>query len=347
MTTAPSRPQLASHVAMAALILTVLLFKLLPAALAGLLLFSLIGRISAALMRHGPFRIPRRANAAALSLVILSLAAVFALAGLTGFHLAEQPDAMVKLMNSMADVLAQLHTSLPAAVQSYVPASLDELRSALAEALKTHGEKISVAGVEALKGIVQVLLGLVVGGMLAWQSFRDPEAYLPLSATLMTRFSHLRRAFEKVVFAQVRISLVNTFLTALYLRLLLPLLGIDLPLTKTLITLTFVAGLLPIIGNLISNTAIIVISLGASLEAGLISLAFLVAVHKLEYFLNAHIVGRGVDATAWELILAMLGMEAVFGLPGLVAAPILYAYAKHELGLAGLIGARPSPPGEI
>ena len=34
---------------------------------------------------------------------------------------------------------------------------------------------------------------------------------------------------------------------------------------------------------------------------------------------------------AWELLLAMLVMEAAFGLPGLVAAPVFYAYVKREL----------------
>ncbi|MCK7494761.1 MAG: hypothetical protein MZW92_29275 [Comamonadaceae bacterium] len=38
----------------------------------------------------------------------------------------------------------------------------------------------------------------------------------------------------------------------------------QLPLTKTLIAVTFFAGLLPVIGNLISNTVIVVVSLAHS-----------------------------------------------------------------------------------
>ena len=34
---------------------------------------------------------------------------------------------------------------------------------------------------------------------------------------------------------------------------------------------------------------------------------------------------------AWELLLAMLVMEAAFGISGLIAAPIYYAYLKDEL----------------
>jgi predicted PurR-regulated permease PerM len=67
------------------------------------------------------------------------------------------------------------------------------------------------------------------------------------------------------------------------------------------------------------------------------SLAFLVLIHKLEYFVNARIVGTQIRARAWELLVAMLTMEAAFGIPGLVAAPIYYAYLKDELKSRGLI----------
>ena len=74
-----------------------------------------------------------------------------------------------------------------------------------------------------------------------------------------------------------------------------------------------------------------------SIEVASGSLAILVIVHKLEYFLNARIVGSQIRANAWELLLAMLLMESAFGLMGLVAAPIYYAYLKDELAARGQI----------
>jgi predicted PurR-regulated permease PerM len=115
------------------------------------------------------------------------------------------------------------------------------------------------------------------------------------------------------------------------------LLGVSLPFTKTLIVVTFVAGLLPVLGNIISNTAIVIASLAAGLGVAVGSLAFLVVIHKLEYFLNARIVGGEIKASAWELLCAMLVFEAAFGLQGLVAAPIFYAYLKAELRNLGWI----------
>jgi predicted PurR-regulated permease PerM len=67
------------------------------------------------------------------------------------------------------------------------------------------------------------------------------------------------------------------------------------------------------------------------------SLAFLIVIHKLEYFLNARIVGGQIRAHAWELLLAMLVMEAAFGIAGVAAAPIYYAYLKDELAARELI----------
>ena len=61
------------------------------------------------------------------------------------------------------------------------------------------------------------------------------------------------------------------------------------------------------------------------------SLVYLVVIHKFEYFLNARIIGNQIRANAWELLIAMVMMEAVFGLAGIVAAPIYYAYIKSEL----------------
>ena len=101
--------------------------------------------------------------------------------------------------------------------------------------------------------------------------------------------------------------------------------------------ITFVAGLLPVVGNLISNTAIFVVGLSLSIWVALGALAYLIVIHKVEYFLNARIVGGQIKARAWELLLVMLVFEAAFGIAGLVAAPVYYAYLKSELKAQGWV----------
>ena len=140
-----------------------------------------------------------------------------------------------------------------------------------------------------------------------------------------------------MVFAQVKISAINTLLTALYVLVALPLAGVRLPFAGTVVAVTFLTGLLPVVGNLLSNTVIVVISLGASVWVAVASLVFLVVIHKLEYFVNARIVGGEIRAAAWEILLALFALEAAFGLAGIAVAPIVYAYAKQELVDRGLV----------
>jgi predicted PurR-regulated permease PerM len=104
-----------------------------------------------------------------------------------------------------------------------------------------------------------------------------------------------------------------------------------------MVIVTFFVGLLPVLGNLISNTIIVIISLSHSLHVAAGSLGFLILIHKLEYFVNARIIGGQIKARAWELLIAMVAMDAAFGVHGVIAAPIFYAYVKKELSDRELI----------
>jgi predicted PurR-regulated permease PerM len=200
-----------------------------------------------------------------------------------------------------------------------------------------HVQKISVVGMEGLKVFAHILLGMVVGGMAAVHHFDEHETAPAFVGALRSRLRNLTTAFDKVVFAQVKISGLNMILTAVYLLVALPLFGIHLPMATILVLLTFAFGMLPVVGNLVSNTVIVVISLGVSPGVGAASLLFLVLIHKAEYFMNARIVGHEVQATAWELLSAMLLFEAAFGIAGLVAAPVVYAWLKAEVKAHGMI----------
>ena len=178
---------------------------------------------------------------------------------------------------------------------------------------------------------------MVIGAMVSLRDALGDAERAPLARALAERIFRLGEAFRRIVFAQVRISALNTFFTAIYLVGVLPFFGVHLPLTKTMIVVTFLAGLLPVVGNLISNSVIVIVSMAHSPQVAFSSLGFLVVIHKLEYFLNARIVGGQINARAWELLTAMLVMESAFGIAGLVAAPIAYAWLKDELAALRLI----------
>jgi len=220
---------------------------------------------------------------------------------------------------------------LPDFIAEQLPVDVEELRQAVVAWLGLHAGELRQVGAEAGRTLAHIFFGLGIGVLASLHGVRPHEPLGPLARAMQERVVRVGEAFRRVVFAQTRISAVNTFLTALYLFVALPLAGVHLPLAKTVLVITFLVGLLPVVGNLLSNTIIVILSLSVSLSVAIASLIFLVVIHKLEYFLNAHMIGAQVHAHAWELLLAMLVMEAAFGIPGLIAAPIYYAYVKDEL----------------
>lgn len=326
-----SRPVVASYLLAVLAFFLVLHFHLIAAVIAGLSVHVLTLSLAARLPGHWSGGAQRIAlGTLAVLVVLVLLGAGF---GLWAFL---RDNGLSSLLSAAAGTLENLRRSLPEALSASLPSTVDDLRAAAAGLLREHGNRLSVAGMEGIKLFAHVLLGMVVGGMTSLHRFEEKGA-LPFAKALKGRLGHLTDAFEKVVYAQVSISLLNSLLTALYLFAVLPLFGTSLPMRTVLIALTFICGLLPVVGNLLSNLVIVLISLGSSPAVGLGSVVFLIAIHKLEYFTNAKIVGGRVHASAWELLCAMLLLEAIFGLSGMVAAPVAYAWVKSELKETGMV----------
>ncbi len=331
----PRGVRIASYLLAATLIVVVLRFGLLPAAMSALLVFELVHTLAP--------RVARRTSTTGgrtLAVFLLTLATgatiVASIAAIVVF-VRSDAGSLAGLLSRMAQILENWRATLPVWLVAWLPADVDTLRTSATQWLRQHAAELQSAGGEALRISVEILIGLIIGGMIALADARPHGERQPLEAALLARLGRIADAFRRVVFAQVRIAALNAVLTGLYLLVALPMAGIQLPLQKTLVVVTFLCGLIPVAGNLISNTIIVVFSLGHGFWVGVASLAFLVVIHKLEYFMNARIIGTQIDARAWELLSAMLLMEAVFGIGGVVAAPIVYAYVKRELADRGLV----------
>ncbi len=328
--------EMATWMIAAILLVFVVYSHLLPALLAGLLMYELVHLLAARinLRRFGgrPAKIVAVALLASLMATLITLATI----GLMSFFHSDT-SKLPTLLQKMAVIIEGSRTMLPEWLVEKLPTSAEGIQIAAVELLRTHASTVQTAGKEMGRTLVHVLIGLIIGAMISLREVTAQHRYGPLSGALAERVRLLGDAFRRIVFAQVRIAALNAFFTAIYLVVILPLLGVNLPLTKTLIIITFLAGLLPVVGNLISNSVIVVVSLGHSLQIAVASLLFLIIIHKLEYFLNARIIGTQIRSQAWELLLAMLAMEAAFGIMGVVAAPIYYAYLKSELVRKGLI----------
>ena len=319
-----------SYLIAAGALLFVLLFHLLPALLAGFLVHELVYVVAKRL----PLKALKNSRAKVVAVAILTaLIVTLLIAGSMGILAFFHSDAgnLSMLLGKLAAILDQSKSMLPAAIQAYIPPDTETLKQNIVAWLRGHIPEVQGFGKEAATIAARVLVGMILGALISLHVVQPGHARGPLARALLARAERLAQAFRCVVFAQVKISFINTLFTLFYLSVVLPLAGIHLPLVKTMTAITFIIGLIPVVGNLISNTVIVIVSLGVSIQVAMASLVFLILIHKLEYFLNARIVGSRINASAWELLLTMLFMEAAFGLSGVIAAPIYYAYLKSEL----------------
>jgi predicted PurR-regulated permease PerM len=331
---AVTRHEIAAWMLMATGLLVVLRLQLLSALLAGLLVYEVV--------HVAVLRLRRRLSNARAGMVAVTALAILVIgvvaAAATGLVvLVRSGGHLASLLEKLADSVALARANLPSALVEGLPANADDLKDATVDWLRLHAKEIRTVGADFGRTLVHIVVGLVIGAMLSLTDLRPHNVGRPLARALAERMSRLGNVFRRIVFAQVRVSAINTLLTAGFLLAGLPIFGAHLPLSKTLVVLTFVVGLLPVVGNLISNTVVVVVALSVSPYVAAAALVFLIVIHKLEYFLNARIVGAQVNARAWELLAAMLLMEAAFGIPGVVAGPIYYAYMKDELTARQLV----------
>lgn len=224
---------------------------------------------------------------------------------------------------------------LPPDIGAQLPEGAVEIQRAMASYLASKAGTLATTGRAWLSGLLFAYVGLLIGALAAARP--STPGLKPLAAQLHLRVRRFGETFRQIVVAQFWIALFNTCLTAVFLLAILPLTGHRLPYTMALILLTFVAGLIPIVGNLICNGVLTLVGLSVSPGVALACLAFLIAIHKAEYFINAKVIGHRTHMGVWELLSVMFVMEAVFGPAGLVAAPLFYAYGKKELQASGWV----------
>jgi len=314
----------------------VLKLHLLSALMAGLLTHELVRLLAPLVEKRLTSKRARLVALAALAILTITLLILLTF-GIFAFFKSDTGNRQA-LLDKTDHILTDARTKMPPWIVDNLPTNADALKSFAAGWVDEHSKEIQHAGKEVIHFFVRGLVGMVIGALISLHEEGSAVSQMrPFAAALTLHVSRFAHAFRQIIFAQVQISAINTVFTGIFLAGILPAFAIHLPLTKTLIAITFLVGLLPVIGNLISNTLIFIVGLSISVYVGVGALVFLVVIHKLEYFLNARIVGTRIRASAWELLLAMIVLEVAFGIAGLIAAPIYYAYIKNELSDAGLI----------
>jgi predicted PurR-regulated permease PerM len=195
----------------------------------------------------------------------------------------------------------------------------------------------------ATKEFAFLLIGIVVACSLFLNPAMDLEKgrhrlrnnlYTLTTDQIVARFRSFYRSFETVMGAQIIIALINTAFTAIFS------LAIHLPHALIVIGVTFMCGMLPIIGNIISNSLITAIAFTISPQLAISALIFLIVLHKLEYFLNSKIVGTRINNPVWLTLLGLILAERLMGVPGIILAPVILHFIKVE---SSQVEVRPLP----
>ncbi len=187
------------------------------------------------------------------------------------------------------------------------------------------------------RGATAEFVLLIVGCIVAISLFLHPQfeldgearavpnnLYLVSCEEISKRFRAFYASFAMVMGAQIGISAINTMLTTIFVVVA------GFPYAVVVIGITFLCGLVPVIGNLISNSLVVGIGFTLSPRMALIALVFLVVVHKLEYFLNSKIIGGRIRSPVWLTLLGLILGEKLMGIPGMVLAPVVLNYLRTE-----------------
>ena len=268
--------EIASWLFMAFSLLFTLHMHLLSALLAGLFVYSMVHRIA---MRLILYKILHK-HAKLAAMLILSLATigvstliVLAIIGIARGHVGGMDD-MIKQMLTVVESKREWFTDRGIGVM--IPKS-EKLYVWFHHQLDTLEHDLKSP--DTIKMALHALIGIVIGALLSFQNML-PNG--PFAVAFFERVRRFSTAFEAVIFAQVKISVLNTLFTSIYLLVVLPAFGVDLPLRGTLIMVTFLFGMLPVVGNLMSNTVIVLISLGVGPGVAFASLGFLIGHFAVE-----------------------------------------------------------------
>lgn len=327
--------ELAAWTLLAAAFLFIFYQHLVGATVVGLTLYLILDRVS----RRMTGRFVGSSSARALALLIVAAMIAAAITGavaLSAAMLRRSAATMPDMLDTMADILGSVRLWLGGYGRQLIPEVMtdaEDLKATISTWLKTHAQTLRAGGLWLGIGTIHVIMAVLLAILVFFRhvTHHDESSRGPLARALVEKLDRFADAFARVAMAQIKISAVNTTLTGLYLLVLLPLFGIQIPFARTLVLITFLCGLIPVLGNLISNTFITILSMGVSVATAVASLTFLIVIHKLEYLINSRIVGGETDSQAWEILMAIIVGEAAFGVGGVVLAPIIYAFIKREL----------------
>ena len=258
-------------------------------------------------------------------LAVLGVAAV--VLGVVGWVSAGR---LAKVVVETRDTLPQRIATLRehpwfAALQQHLPDSED-----LAQSAEHYAADVARSAAAIGRALLSALIGLILAIVYFLdqeriRAFRDSLDPRRFPGTIARWGEHLAESVSLTVQVQLVVAACNAVLT-------LPvLLVIGVPRIPALMLLIFVTGLIPVVGNLISGSVLVVLAYQVSGWVGVVLFVALTFVlHKIEsYYLNPRLTARHVPLPGFVLILSLIAWEHLLGFAGLfVSFPFLYLVGK-------------------
>lgn len=313
--------RVASYAVVAAGLLAVALCGLGPCLIAGLSAAMILGQTQRHLRAVGAKSFVARWGAVALFLVLAALLVMIFVA-FVKLGLVRLPELLNRLLPRLDEIAGRLGVPFPAD-------NARDLQTLIVTELRDHTRAVTVEGGLLTRGFFHLVIAVAVALLIFVTPPDAGAAPRDLDAALLRecreRVTRFAASFELVMGAQVVIAAINTAITAVFLF------SLGVPFRTTLVLATFVCGLIPVVGNLVSNAMVVAAALTVSDTLAVAALALLVLVHKGGYFLNGQLIGRRLQTPLWAILLGLLAGEVLMGVPGLILAPTLIHYAREEL----------------
>lgn len=294
---------------------------------------ALVGGLFASMMLHEADRLLRQTGSSETAAKWWSVA-VFAVVGalfavvlgsFAKIGMERLPQFLDNLLPRLESLAARFNVDFPVD-------NAQELRALVLDQLKSNARSVTTLSGLLTRGFFQLVIVLVVAVLhFLWKrsgparSGRRGGLDERLLDECGARISLFAESFDKVMGAQILIAAINAGLAFAFM------LAFRVPFRTMLTLATFVFGLFPIVGNLISNSLIVGAALTRSENLAIAALVFLVVVHKGGYFLNSRILGARIETPTWVILLGLLVGDAALGVTGAILAPTLIHYVREEL----------------
>lgn len=299
-------------------------YGLAVALIACLFAYMLLDQTEAALCGAGVGRVAARWIAVAVFVVLSVLLGLIFISFLR-LGLSRLPVLLDRLLPRIADLCGRFGFSPPFESQR-------DARDVVLDTVRSHATALRDATGFLTQGFFQIIIGLIAT-VLKFITRDDPAlAKMPPESfeadflrECRERTALFSASFERVMSAQLSIAAINAAISGVFLF------SMHIPFRTFLTLAAFFCGLVPIAGNIASNSLIVAAALTHSDRLAVAALIFLIVMHKLQYVISGRVLGARLEIPTWLTLAGMLVGQTLMGGAGIILAPTLVFYLREEL----------------